>query len=134
MKESDRQALYAFCSEKSLGAGELLFDYGQPGKALYFIEKGRLAVHKFTGFQKKMQVVALLESGSLVGESALLDNHVHQSKVTVVEDCRLMCLGIQQYQKLQNEKPDLALWLFAFLLQITTLRLEKTSERLAQIL
>lgn len=134
MEASDRKALYAFCSEKNLVVGDLLFDYDEPGEHLCFIEEGRLAVHKFTGFQKKMQVVALLEKGSIVGESALLDNHVHQSKVTVVEDCRLMCLGTQQYQKLQNEKPDLALRLFAYLLQITTLRLEKTSERLAQIL
>jgi len=134
VEASDKQALYTFCSEKSLVAGELLFDYDEPGEKLYFIEEGRLAVHKFTGFQKKMQVVALLESGSLVGESALLDSHIHQSKVTVIEDCRLMCLSIQQYQKMQNETPDLALRLFAYLLQITTLRLEKTSERLAEIL
>ena len=134
MEVNDRKMLYAFCSERSLLVGELLFDYNEPGKSLYFIEEGRLAVHKFTGFQEKMQVVALLEKGSIVGESGLLRNHVHQSKITVVEDCRLMSLSAQQYQKMQNENPDLALRFFAYLLKITTLRLEKTSERLARIL
>lgn len=134
MDERDWQSVYAFCSVKSLVAGRVLFNYGEPGKAIYFIQGGRLGVHKFTGFQKKMQVVALLDKGSVVGEAALLDNHCHKSKVTAVEDSELFRLSIQKYQTLLNEQPELALRLLAYLFSITSLRLEKTSERLAQIL
>lgn len=134
MDERDWQAVYSFCSGKSLIAGRVLFDYGEPGKTLYFIQGGRLAVHKFTGFQKKMQVVALLDKGSVAGEAALLESHYHKTKVTVVEDSELLCLSVKKYQTLQNEQPELAHRLLAYFLSITSLRLEKTSERLAQIL
>lgn len=134
MDERDRQAVYALCSVKSLASGSTLFDYGEPGKALYFIQGGRLAVHKFTGFQKKMQVVALLDTGSVVGEAALLGSHCHKTKVIAIEGSELLCLSVEKYQTLQNEQPDLALRLLAYLFGITRLRLEKTSERLAQIL
>lgn len=134
MDERDWQSVYSFCSVKSLSAGHVLFDYGEPGEALYFIQSGRLAVHKFTGFQKKMQVVALLDQGSVVGEANLLENHCHKTKVIAIEDSELLSLSVQKYQKLQNEQPGLTFRLLAYLFSITSLRLEKTSERLAQIL
>jgi CRP/FNR family transcriptional regulator, cyclic AMP receptor protein len=132
--EHDRESIYAFCSMETLAAGEVLLDYDEPGKALYFIKAGRLAVNKFTGFQKKMQVVALLGQGSVVGESALLEKQCHKTKVTAIEDSELLCLSSKKYKILQNELPDLAFCLLEYLLSITRLRLEKTSERLAQIL
>lgn len=134
MDERDWQSVYSFCSVERLVSGHVLFDYGDPGKALCFIQCGRLAVHKFTGFQKKMQVVALLDKGSVAGEAALLESHCHKTKVTAVEDSELLRLSVEKYQTLQSEQPDLALRLLAYLLSITNLRLEKTSERLAQIL
>ena len=134
MDEHDWQAIYEFCSLQSLVAGEVLFSHDEPGEALYFIKAGRLAVHKFTGFQEKMQVVALLDKGSVVGESALLGDHCRKTKVTVIEDAELQRLSVQKYETLQNEQPERALRFLTYLLGITGLRLEKTSERLAQIL
>ncbi len=134
MNENDRQSVYAYCSAVKLAAEEVLFDYDEPGKALYFIENGRLAVHKFTGFQKKMQVVALLDKGSIAGESAVLQNHCHKTKVTAIEESKLLSLTSEKYQTLHDEQPELACRFLGYLLNVTSLRLEKTSERLAQIL
>ena len=134
MDERDWQLIYSFCTTKSVSAGHVLFDYGEPGKTLYFIRGGRLAVHKFTGFQKKMQVVALLDRGAVTGESALLESHYHKTKVTVIEDTELLCLSVKNYQTLKNEQSELAFRLLEYLFSIISLRLEKTSERLAQIL
>jgi len=134
VEEGDRQFLYAFCSRKKLTAGQVLFDYGESGKAVYFIENGRLAVHKFTGFQNKMQVVALLDKGSIAGESAMLEKHCHKTKVTAIEDSTLFSLSIEKYKTLEKDQPELALRFLKYILTVTSLRLEKTSERLAQIL
>ena len=134
MNDSDRQAIYEYCSAKQLAAGSTLFDVGQPGTALYFITSGRLAVNKFTGFQEKMQVVALLDSGSIVGESSLLAVHKHKAKVTVVEDASLLYLDKESFQKMVKDAPTLAHSLFEYVLEIMALRLEKTSARLATIL
>lgn len=134
MNETDRKAIHPYCTTMGLAAGGTLFTNGQPGTALYFIESGRLAVHKFTGFQEKMQVVALLDSGSIVGESSLIKDHYHTSKVTVIEDASLLCLDYQSFQKMLSDAPDLAYRLLQYVLGIVALRLEKTSARLAKIL
>lgn len=134
MDNRDRQFIYSFCSVVKLSAGDVLFDYGESGKALYFIEEGRLAVHKFTGFQKKMQVVALLDEGAVAGESVLLGKHCHKTKVTAIEESSLLSLSFEKYNALQVEHPELSLRFLSYLFKIVTLRLEKTSERLAQIL
>lgn len=134
MKENDKKSVLSYCSEKRLSAGEILFEYNEPSPTLYFLAEGRLAVHKFTGFQQKMQVVALLDSGSVVCESALLVESHHKTKVTVIEDSLLYCLSHEQYNLLQEENPGLATRFLEELLRVVSLRLEKTSERLAQIL
>lgn len=134
MDENDRRSIYTFCTEEELPSGHVLFDHGELGEMLYFIEKGRLAVHKFTGFQEKMQVIALLDSGSVVGESALLAEHCHKTKVTAIEDSKVLALSLEKYKVLQREQPELAFRFLTYLLTIITLRLEKTSARLAHIL
>lgn len=134
MNESDKGSILSYCSEKRLSAGAVLFEYGEPSVTLYFLDKGRLAVHKFTGFQEKMQVVALLDTATVVGESALLTKKCHKTKVTAIEDSLLYCLTQEKFQLLQKEDSELAARFLEYLLHVVSLRLEKTSERLAQIL
>ena len=134
MDDADRQVIYGYCSARQLAAGDILFENGEQGTALYFIESGRLAVHKFTGFQDKMQVVALLDRGSIVGESSLVAAHRHKAKVTAIEEASLLCLERESFQKMMNDVPSLAIRLYEYVLGVMSLRLEKTSARLATIL
>ncbi len=134
MTESDKSSILSYCSEKRLSAGSVLFEYGEPSVTLYFLDEGRLAVHKFTGFQGKMQVVALLDHVTVVGESALLTKYCHKTKVTAIDNSLLYCLTQEKFQLLQKEDPELAARFLEYLLHVVSLRLEKTSERLAQIL
>lgn len=134
MNEEDKSSIFSYCTEKRLSEGAVLFQYGEPSVTLYLLVEGRLAVHKFTGFQEKMQVVALLDGLAVVCESALLENESHKTKVTAIENSLLYCLTQEKYQLMQNENPDLAARFLKYLLHVVSLRLEKTSERLAHIL
>ena len=134
MNEGDKSSILSYCSEKRLPAGAVLFEYDEPSLTLYLLAEGRLAVHKFTGFQEKMQVVALLDNATVVSESALLTNAGHTTKVTAIESSLLYCLTQEKYHLLQKENPELAARFLGYLLRVVSLRLEKTSERLAQIL
>lgn len=134
MNEGDKRSIFSYCTEKRLSTGTVLFEYGEPSLTLYFLAEGRLAVHKFTGFQEKMQVVALLDGPAVVSESALLKEKVHRTKVTAIENSLLYCLTQEKYQLLQKENSDLAARFLSYLLHVVSLRLEKTSERLAHIL
>ncbi len=130
----ERGVLFALCTEKQLDAGDSLFDYDESGEALFFLKEGRLAVHKFTGFQEKMQIIALLDPGTVVGEAALLPAHTRKTRVTSIEKSSLYCLNRKEFLHWQTNSPALASRFLQYLLSLATLRLEKTSERLAQIL
>jgi CRP-like cAMP-binding protein len=64
----------------------------------------------------------------------VLGAHLHKTKVTATEEATLLSLSKEEYQRLLSEQPELALRFLSYLISIVTLRLEKTSERLAQIL
>jgi len=126
--------LFSLCTEKQLDSGATLFDYQEPAESVFFLKEGRLSVHKFTGFQEKMQVIALLDPGTVVGEAALLRTHTRKTRVTAIEESSLYCLDRKDFFKWQEKSPVLATRFLEYLLSIVTLRLEKTSERLARIL
>jgi len=132
--EDDYVLLHSFCQERKLATGEQLFDYEDDADTLFFLHNGRLAVHKYSGFQSKMQVVALLDTGTVVAEGAVIEGHVHKCKVTAVDDCILSSLSHKAYCQFREKAPDLAFLLFEYLFKIASLRLEKSTERMARIL
>ncbi len=124
----------ALFTETMLKEGEILFDYNDATESFYFLQEGRLAVYKFTGFLNKMQVVALLDRGAVVGEGALLAGNSRKTRVTATEDCVLFKMSRQAFVRFQKEFPEYGALFLVYLLKIVSLRLEKTSERLARIL
>jgi len=134
LDEDERHFLSALLSEKSISAGEVLFEYGDPANILYFLSEGRLSVHKYTGFEEKLQVIALLDPGAMVGEAALLQGHVRQTRIVAIEDCRLYCLDRHDFAKLKEQSKELTCRFLEHILSIVTLRLERTSDRLARVL
>ena len=131
------EAQHTFVSlltEKRLEIGSVLFEYDEPSEKLYFLKDGHLAVYKTTGFHQKMQVIALLDPGTVVGEAALLQSQVRKTRITAIEESRLFCLERKDFLRFQKAFPENALRFLEHLLTIVSLRLEKTSERLARIL
>ncbi len=114
--------------------GGRLFCAGDASSGVYFLETGRLAVLKETGFNDRTQVVALLEPGASVGEAGVLDNMTHAATIVAIEDSRLHHLGCEGLATLGEKAPLLLLKIMRRLLYVANLRLRKSSERLAHIL
>ena len=134
MPDDARHELVSVFTEIKMDSGDVLFNYHDPAGELFFVQKGSLAVHKFTGFLDKMQVIALLDSGAVIGEAALLDGHVRKTRVTAIEDCVITCLEKNDFKTFCRKYPDSGFVFLEYLFSTATLRLEKTSERLARIL
>ncbi len=134
MPDDSRHYLVSLLSEKKLNTGDILFDYHDDAETLFFLQQGNLAVHKFTGFLEKMQVIALLDPGAVVGEAALLDGHTRKTQVTAIKDSIIMCLDKSDFANFKKKFPESGFRFLEYLLSTVTLRLEKTSERLARIL
>jgi CRP-like cAMP-binding protein len=105
-----------------------------PADCLYLLTAGKIAVRKRTGFSNRMQVVALLDPGAPIGEGGLLPGGTRGATLTAVAESRLLMLSRQDFDEISATDPDLALKFMKWLLERTSQRLKKSSERLAHIL
>jgi len=117
-----------------LAAGDVLFSVNESGDKLFFVVKGRLAVQKKTGFDKRVQVVALLDPGAPVAERAILRDHIHGATLLAVKDSKLLSFSRVLFENMKKEQPLLAVSLLEWLMDRVTLRLRKNSDRLSHIL
>jgi len=134
LPDDARSEFVALFTEKKISAGDVLFDYNDDASEIYFLQEGKLAVHKYTGFLEKMQVIALLDPGAVVGESALLKGHRRKTRITAVQDANVFCLREDDFTDFLKKFPESGFSFLKHLFLTVTLRLEKTSERLAHIL
>ncbi len=128
------EPLVNLCRLQGLVAGESLFEEGGEGTSMYFIIEGKLAVHKETSMAGKRQAVALLGPGSVVGEGVLGGKTVRGATLVAVEKSVLAELSLSRFHGLEKNDPQLALTVVKKMLKLSSIRLQKSSERLALIL
>jgi len=105
-----------------------------PADCFYLLVTGKIAVRKRTGFGNRLQVVALLDPGAPIGEGGLLNGQIRGATLTAVADSHLLVLSRQAFDKISATDPALALKFLKWLMERVSLRLKKSSERLAHIL
>jgi CRP-like cAMP-binding protein len=76
--------------ERSFLQGEVVFDQGEEGQALYIIESGRVLICRQG--QPAAGKIAELGPGRLFGELALLDNSPRAAQAVAAENCTLAVL------------------------------------------
>lgn len=119
---------------RSLVKGEPLFHSGEIATDLFFVKAGRFAVQKETGFEERLQVVALLSGGAIVGEGALLEKKVRGATVVATEKSEVFVLGGNSLGHLAEKEPTLFVLLLRYCLRVSSIRLHESTKRLAQIL
>lgn len=68
-------------------AGEIVFDEGEEGQALYILLSGTVTVSRL--MEGTREVVAELSSGSFFGDLALLDNTPRSGQIRAKEACEM---------------------------------------------
>lgn len=131
-EECDR--FTALLRSREISEGDPLFQEGEAADEMFFILSGAVAVHKKSGFGGKTKVVALLAEGSLAGEACIAGKGLHGASVVAVKDCSTLILLRSGLELLEKENPGLVLLLLKKILKISSLRLQKSSERLALVL
>ena len=93
-------------SIKELKSGEDLFTFNSKAKKVYFILKGKinLFIKTENGEEKKIDI---LNSGDILGETALLDNSKHTSRAKISSDTNLLVFTPKNFKKLLAKQPDL---------------------------
>jgi CRP/FNR family transcriptional regulator, cyclic AMP receptor protein len=67
--------------------GEIVFDEGEEGQALYLVMSGRVAINRAAAGGP--QQVAILEPGAFFGDLALLDDTPRSAQAQAAEPCEL---------------------------------------------
>ncbi|MBC8208070.1 MAG: cyclic nucleotide-binding domain-containing protein [Desulfobulbaceae bacterium] len=131
---AERALLVSYLVRLELAEGEDLFGVGEPVDGLYFLVRGRLAVRKLNPLYGKAQVVALLDPGAMVGEAALLGAGNHRAEVRAVVAAQFLFFDNSALERLSQDYFQLYFGLFRRALEVSSLRLDKVSERLAVVL
>ncbi len=105
---------------------ELIIEEGVPGDVLFLLVHGQAQV--FKGEQE----IARLPEGSHFGEMALFDNAPRSASIRAVGHTRLLVIGRKQFYNFIRKDTSAGIKLLWSFLQILTLRLRTTDERLKE--
>lgn len=112
LEEDDRIALADVIDFEKLDAGQILFQTGEPGDALYIVRAGEIELYiKDTAGQKI--VLNVVRPGEMFGELSLLDSGPRSATATALTETELLVLDRDDLLLLFQKKPDAALHMLA---------------------
>jgi CRP-like cAMP-binding protein len=121
------QRISGLCHTRELGAGEVLFQRGDRGDALFGIRRGQVRIEAGTADGGR-QTLNFLGPGELFGETAALDGESHTSAATAGEPTELFVLRRDDFLGHLEREPRVAVKL----VQLLCARIRSMSERAEQ--
>jgi type IV pilus assembly protein PilB len=103
---SHKQQVASVMERRRYGAGEVIFEEGQPGDALYVVETGKVEV-----FARNPQMgvdfeLARLGAGQVFGEMALVTEEPRSASVRAAEPTTCVVLPLPVFVKICDQLPD----------------------------
>jgi CRP-like cAMP-binding protein len=94
----ERRVVESLLHERHYLKGEVIFDQGEEGQALYIVVEGRVLIcHQG---QPEAGKIAELEAGTVFGELALLDGAPRAAQARAADDCLLASLSRDDFDSL----------------------------------
>jgi CRP/FNR family transcriptional regulator, cyclic AMP receptor protein len=112
--------------ERSYEAGELIFEEGQPGAALFLILAGKVIIERCR--EDRTLALATLEEGAFFGEMALLNEAPRSADARALEHTRALALYRNDLSDLIQRDPQGACQIYRALATMISDRLRLTNE------
>ena len=90
---------------RSFEKDSIIFCEGEPGNELFIIQKGSVKIVKIT--DNKEILLAVLKTGDIFGEMALLESKPRAAGSVAYEDCQLMAVNRENFQQMIQTQPQL---------------------------
>ncbi|MDH3360303.1 MAG: cyclic nucleotide-binding domain-containing protein [Desulfobulbaceae bacterium] len=132
--QDELEALCQYLQIRQLSADTVLMQEGEPGAFMGFLVSGKLAVRKETGFTGKHILLAILESGSMVGEISAVVHGQRNATVVATEESTILELAGKDFELLVKQHPALGVKFLSQIVNVVGLRLRKADDRLAKLL
>ena len=118
--------LLAKAKPVSLAAHETLFLAGDPGDGCYRVNEGLLKI-SMASPNGAERILAILGSGSIVGDMAMIDGRPRSASVSALRDCQLSFVSRAMFDAAVAKQPDI----YKYLLILLAERLRKTDQLVA---
>jgi len=90
---------------RSYKKDQIVFCEGEPGDELFIIQKGSVKIIKITDNNEIL--LAVLKTGDIFGEMALLESKPRAAGAVAYEDCQLMAVNRENFQQMIQTQPQL---------------------------
>ena len=121
------QRLSGFCHTQHLDAGEMLFQKGDPGDALFGVRRGQIRIETGASDGSRL-TLNFLGPGDLFGEVAVLDGQSRTADAAAAETTELFVLRREDFLGFLEREPRVAVRLIMLLCQ----RIRWMSERMEE--
>ena len=91
---------------KDIPKGTLLFREGDPGKEMYVLQSGKVAISKKVRDVEK--VLAILGPGEFFGEMAIISNKPRNASATVEEEARVLVIDPRTFEAMIRGNSEIA--------------------------
>jgi len=106
-KLSDRIQLAEFTANdvnRTYHKDTMLFAEGEPGDELFIIQKGSIKITKIV--DNKEVLLAMLKSGDILGEMALLEGKPRAASALAYDDCEVMAINKANFELMIDSQPQ----------------------------
>jgi CRP/FNR family cyclic AMP-dependent transcriptional regulator len=115
-------------TEISLKKGDSLFKEADETKGIYLVRSGKVEISKVTPDGWK-QTLAVLTPGSFFGELSIMEKRRHEANAVALEKTDLLLLKKEVFEKLEKDKPDVALQIFKKIALTMSKNLRRMNEK-----
>jgi CRP/FNR family transcriptional regulator, cyclic AMP receptor protein len=119
------QRISGLCHTRNLAAGEVLFQKGDPGDALFGVHRGQIRIEAGASDGARL-TLNLMGAGDLFGEAAVLDSESRTADATAGEPTELFVLRRDDFLSFLESEPKVAIKIIQLLCQ----RIRWQSERM----
>jgi CRP/FNR family transcriptional regulator, cyclic AMP receptor protein len=123
LSQEEKSALADKIDLLPYSAGEIVFNYGDPGNALYIVRSGEVEIYVKNDQGEKI-VLETSQPGDIFGEIALLDGGSRTAWVAAIGDVELLRLDREHFEAYLRQHTPAAL----NLLSVAARRLRKSDE------
>jgi CRP-like cAMP-binding protein len=83
----------------------MIFSEGEPGEELFIIQQGSVKITKIVDNNEVL--LAVLKTGDIFGEMALLESKPRTACAIAYEDCSLMAVSLANFQRMVETQPQI---------------------------
>lgn len=131
LKKSEISRLERTLHKRNYKKGEVVFNEGEPGAALYIIKSGSVDV--LINYDKDPINLTNLSKGMFFGELAIFDESARSATVVASSECEMIALSKPDFVLFSQKEPFIGFKIVMRLGEILSKRLKKSNKLIEEL-